>query len=157
MSMPGSTFNKAAYDSCDRKSKTLLVEVLTRCGFTKSMDMDKELYKDGDVIVKDNETNEKITWECEVRQRKYYDKIIKGGFKTIHIPYRKKTNPADYYVVFPDTYDEMLIIKMESIKQSKVIDCFTTRGDDRFFDVDKNLANRYKINSDYTIIGEGKL
>jgi len=108
-------FDKEAYEKYDRPAKDKLVEVLVKnSNYVLGCDLNTEMYKNGDVIMKNG--NKRALFENEARFA--FDKIT-STFSTIHIPIRKRNTRADFYVVWNYDLTEMIIIKKAIIQKNK--------------------------------------
>lgn len=151
-------FNKEVYDQVDKKAKEVLSLVLMRKGYGIVGGVEQELYNTDVVAVQLVEEYVKTTrFECEVRKRHYYDRFIDGYFKEIHIPARKMKNISDWYVVFPDSYDELLLIPMKVVKNSPIHAINMPHGLEDFICVEIKHAIRYFIMKDGSAEKQGRL
>lgn len=150
-------FNKAAYDQSDLPAKIHLKELIEKSSSYKLIsDINKEYYKLYDLEFSNGVNT--IRYETEVR--KNFDKII-DEFTTIHIPYRKKDNRCDKYIVWKDNYRELIVIerKIIDIYMDKPIEILCNEDcnveyayRDIFIDIPKTETKYYVINDENNLI-----
>ena len=90
------TFHQELYDENDRLGKRAGVELFEQIFDVKIIDLEKELYKKGDLYFEDKDGN-KILVEIEVKNVGWVGKFFR--YKTLHFAY-KPSNKSNYFVSF---------------------------------------------------------
>lgn len=112
--VPKRKFNKDAYDSYDHSNKLELKNLMEKKGYSIMGNINEEHYKKYDLIFKNNDSNETLSFENETRIN--FDKI-KSFYNTIHIPIRKKNTQANYYIVWNTQMTEFFLIPYSVINK----------------------------------------
>ena len=140
-------FNKGAYDHTDHPCKVAAVNLMTAQGYVLKGDVDDENYKKWDLKFFHPKNKREIIIENEMRENFH---LLKTKFSTIHVPARKKSTPADYYIVWNQDLNEMALIENKFLSSSPIIEInCKARGNvpaykDKMLDVHKKNIIFYK-------------
>ena len=152
------TFDKALYDKVDGPAKAALSAVLKTKDYEIINGAGDELYNTD--VVAQKPGGPIVRFECSVKNKRYFDGIVSGYYRNIWIPLRKiiNKNISDWYVFFPDTYNEMLMISATVVKNSptRIVENQHKQKEETI-SVDRKQAIRYRINPDNTADNLGKL
>lgn len=111
-------FNKKIYDVVDNKTKIATVELMKLKDYELAQPLNKENYKDFDLIFYNKNLDSYLKIEIELRTA--FDKI-KEIFKTVHIPIRKINSKADYYIIWSNDLNKVGIINMQEVVKTSVV------------------------------------
>lgn len=143
-------FDQELYDKFDAPAKQKLLKILQQRGHALVGDITDEHYKDTDIITEKN--NEQFKWEIQVRSLEHFTKLRNKIYNTFFVHTRKSQNTSDYYVLFPEDYQEMAFVKMSDVKSSPIKTVRTREGSyESFYIVPIQRVAFYIIQADNTL------
>lgn len=150
-------YSKILNDQNDRISKETAIDFLQNFkGWLLDVPLDcqPELFKDSDFKMK-------VEVKIEVeRKRTWIKSGTWQGYKTLDVPYRKKDNNADVFIMLNEHCDTLAYIKMKDIKHSPIsnkstINFFSKEktSNESFFNVNlKNCIFYTKKNNKWVLL-----
>lgn len=132
-------FLQESYDKCDAPAKLAVGNHFKRIGC--EIVWDNERFNMGDICVR-FPNGETTIFEIENRNHYYTNRI---PFSTVHVPFRKKHNTAEVYIVIGKDFKYFWTCKMDDVKSSPVMSMFVNDMTEYFFDVPKKYWTRIEV------------
>jgi hypothetical protein len=104
-------FNQQSYDECDGISKTTAIAMFKPLGMT-AFKPDQEHYSDFDLVFNDGL---RVEVEASRKWKRIDEHNPAWQFKHVNIPYRKRTNKCDVYIVFSYNYDYCMLFQLSDV------------------------------------------
>ena len=115
--MQNRKFDKKSYDECDGISKTTAIAMFKPLGM-KAFKPDEEHYSDFDLIFHDGL---RVELEASRTWKRIDEHNPRWQFNHVNIPYRKRINKSDLYIVFSYNYDYCMLFQLaDALRANKI-------------------------------------